>query len=80
MVRKKYDDAANEFKTAVDMSSAPDPVAMIRLADAYNKGGKPDNALEVANKILAMPDLNPNYKKFAQGEKDDAEKLKAGKK
>jgi hypothetical protein len=34
----------------------------------------------VCNKLLAMADLNPQYKKFAQQEKDRAEKAKSGKK
>src|SRR5579863_328536 len=50
-VRKKYADAATELQTAVDNEATPDPTHMIRLADAYNKAGKPDDALTVANKL-----------------------------
>jgi tetratricopeptide (TPR) repeat protein len=80
MVRKKYAEAATEFQTAVDNETMPDPTHMIRLANAYNEAGKPDEALNVANKLLAMADLNPGYKRFAQQEKDRAEKAKAAKK
>jgi len=80
MVRKKYADAATEFQTAVDNEPTPDPTHMIRLANAYNEAGKPSDALNVANKLLAMADLNPGYKKFAQQEKDRAEKAMAAKK
>jgi tetratricopeptide (TPR) repeat protein len=80
MVRKKYADAAQEYQAAVDNEPTPDPTHMIRLANAYNEAGKPDDALNVANKLLAMADLNPNYKKFAQQEKDRAEKAKSAKK
>jgi len=79
-VRKKYADAATELQTAVDNESAPDPTHMIRLADAYNKAGKPDDALTVTNKLLAMPNLPDAYKKFVQQEKDEAERAKSGKK
>lgn len=80
MARKKYADAATEYQAAVDNEPTPDPTHMIRLANAYNEAGKPDDALNVANKLLAMTDLNPGYKKFAQQEKDRAEQAKAGKK
>lgn len=80
MVKKKYVDASSEYQLAVDNEAPPDPTHMIRLANAYNEAGKPDDALNVANKLLAMADLNPNYKKFAEQEKQRAERAKAGKK
>lgn len=80
MARKNYAAASQEYQLAVDNEAMPDPTHMIRLANAYNEAGKPDDALNVANKLLAMADLNPAYKKFAQQEKDRAEKAKAAKK
>jgi tetratricopeptide (TPR) repeat protein len=80
MVRKKYADAATEYQTAVDNETPPDPTHLIRLANAYNEAGKADEALGVANKLLAMADLNPQYKKFGEQEKERAERAKAGKK
>ncbi|HEY7336595.1 MAG TPA: tetratricopeptide repeat protein [Bryobacteraceae bacterium] len=79
MAQKKTETEATEFKTAVDMMDPPDQVAMARLANAYNELGKPDDALAVLNKLLAMSDLNPAVKNFAQNEKARAEKAKAGK-
>jgi tetratricopeptide (TPR) repeat protein len=80
MVRKKYDDAAKEYQTAVDNEPMPDPTHLIRLANAYNEAGKPDEALATADKLLAMADLPQQYKNFAQQEKARAEKAKSGKK
>jgi tetratricopeptide (TPR) repeat protein len=78
MVRKKYDVAANEFKTSTEVSPAPDQATMVRLAAAYNLSGKPDSALPVLDKVMALPDLNPQIKQVAQNEKVNAMKLKSG--
>jgi len=78
LVRKKYDVAQSELKTAVEGASTPDPTTMVRLAGAYNQGGKPDEALAVVDKVLAMPDLHPTIKQVAGNEKMNAMKLKSG--
>ncbi len=78
MVRKKYDVAASEFKTSTDVAPAPDQATMVRLAAAYNLSGKPDSALPVLDKLMAMPDLNPQIKQVATSEKMNAMKLKSG--
>ncbi|MEP6537614.1 MAG: hypothetical protein ABJF23_19920, partial [Bryobacteraceae bacterium] len=78
MVRKKYDVAANEFKTSSEVAPAPDQATLVRLAAAYNLSGKPDAAIPVLDKVMAMPDLNPQIKQVAQNEKNNAIKLKAG--
>jgi len=78
MVRKKYDVAANEFKTSTEVAPAPDQATMVRLAAAYNLSGKPDSALPVLDKVMALPDLNPQIKQVAQNEKVNAMKLKSG--
>jgi tetratricopeptide (TPR) repeat protein len=78
MVRKKYDVAASEFKTAVEGAPTPDQSTMVRLASAYNLNGKPDDAIAVLDKLMAMPDLNPQIKQFAEKEKVTAMKLKTG--
>jgi predicted Zn-dependent protease len=80
MTRKKPDVAANEYKLAVDGSTAPDPVWMIRLGNAYNQAGKPDDAIAVLDKALAVPDLNPQIKNIAANERANAVKLKGAKK
>ena len=75
-LRKKYDVAIAEFKLASDDPN-PEPSTMVRLAQAYNSAGKPDEALAVVNKLLAAPDLNPVVKQYAQTEKAKAEKAKS---
>lgn len=67
--RKKYDVAVTEFKEAVDGSAQPDPASMVRLAAAYDQDGKPDEAITVLDKVLAMPNLSPAIKRFADSEK-----------
>jgi tetratricopeptide (TPR) repeat protein len=69
MARKQYDAAANEFKTAMETASQPDPATMVRLAAAYNLGGKYDLAIPVLDKVLATPDAHPQIKQFAQAER-----------
>ncbi len=79
VARKKYDVAASEFKTATETASAPSPVTMIRMGGAYTDAGKPDQAIPVLDKVLAMPNLPDQIKKVAQSEKDRAEKAKTAK-
>lgn len=78
-VQKKWDVAVTEFKAAVDASSEPDSVIMVRLANAYDQQGKPDEAIAVLDKVLAMPNLNPAVKTFAENEKAQAEKAQKAK-
>ncbi len=49
---------------------------MIRLGAADNQAGKYADAIAVLDKVLAMPDLNPQYKTVAQNEKATAAKGK----
>jgi tetratricopeptide (TPR) repeat protein len=76
VVRKKYDVAITEFKTAVDGATTPDAATMVRLAGAYNQAGKPDDALAVLDKVLAMSNVNATIKQFATSEKARAEQAK----
>jgi tetratricopeptide (TPR) repeat protein len=69
MARKKYDVAITEFKTAVDGAATPEPSTMVRLAAAYEQGGKLDDSIAVLDKVLAMPNLNPTVKQFATSER-----------
>ena len=80
MARKKYDDAASEFKTATETAAEPQPATFIRMAGAYTDAGKPDEAIPALDKVLAMPNLPAQYKQVAQSEKDRAEKAKTAKK
>jgi hypothetical protein len=78
MVRKKYDVAVSELNTAVTGAATADPSSMVRLASAYNFAGKPDEAIATIDKLVAMPNLNPQVKQVAMMEKDKATRLKSG--
>ena len=75
-VRKNFDGAISELKLAID--EVPDPVAMVRLAQVYNQAGKPDDALGLLEKVMAMQNLHPAIRQFAQAEKVRATQLKSG--
>ena len=80
MARKKYDTAASEFKTATEVASQPQPSTFVRMGGSYTDAGKPDEAIAVLDKVLAMPNLPDQIKQVAQSEKARAEKAKTGKK
>lgn len=75
--RKKYDVAVSEMKLAVDGAGTPEPATMVRLARVLNQAGKPDEAIAMADKVLAMPGLHPMIQRAAQEEKNSAAKAKA---
>jgi uncharacterized protein HemY len=77
-VRKKYEVAITEFKTAVDNNPTPDQSTIVRLADAYLLANKPDESLATLNKLYAMPNINPAVKQVADNLKDKAQKVKSG--
>ncbi len=77
MVRKKYDEAINEYKVASENAATPEPATMVRLANAYNEAGKYDDAIAAADKALAMPNVYPQIKAAAQQVKTKATALKA---
>jgi tetratricopeptide (TPR) repeat protein len=74
-VRKNYDVAITELKLAID--DFPDPVTMVRLAAVYDQAKKPDEALPILEKVMAMPDLHPSVRQFAQAERVRATQLKS---
>ncbi|MBI4873982.1 MAG: hypothetical protein HY822_05035 [Acidobacteria bacterium] len=78
MVRKKYDVAVAEFKTAVEGATQPDPATMVRLGAVYNLAGKPDEAIAMLDKVMAVADLHPTIRQFAQAEKVRATQAKGG--
>lgn len=78
MARKNYDGAIAQFKIAVESASQPDPATMVRLGAAYNLAGKYDQAIPVLDKVLAMTDVHPAVKQFAQAEKARAVQAKGG--
>ena len=77
MVRKKNDVAIQEFKTAVDGASQPEPRTMLFLGQLYNQSGKYDDAVAVLDKCLAQPDLHPQIKQLAESQKNYATRMKA---
>ena len=78
MVRKKYDVAAQNWKTAMDTAANPDPATMVRLASAYNQLGKPDEAIAVLDKLNTMTEVHPQIKSAATEQRNNAVKIKAG--
>jgi tetratricopeptide (TPR) repeat protein len=74
--RKNRDVAISEFKLAIDL--VPDPVTMVQLAVVYDQAGKPDDALPLLDKIMAMQDAPVVVRQFAQAERVRATQLKSG--
>lgn len=74
--RKNMDVAIAEMKLAVDL--APDPVTMVQLAVIYDQNGKPDDALPLLDKVMAMPDIPVAVRQYAQAERVRATQLKSG--
>jgi len=70
--RKKYDVAVTEFKMAID--GDPQATYSVRLASAYQMGGKNAEALEIVDKLLADPQLHPAIKGVAMNVKAAASK------
>jgi tetratricopeptide (TPR) repeat protein len=73
--RKNYDVAISELKQAVDLS--PTSVTMIQLAVTYDQAKKPDEAIPLLEKVMAMPDVPASIKQYAQAEKVRATQLKS---
>jgi tetratricopeptide (TPR) repeat protein len=73
--RKNYEVAISELKQAMEL--APDPVTMVRLAAAYDQAKKPDDALPLLEKVMAMTDVHPSIRQFAQAERVRAMQLKS---
>jgi tetratricopeptide (TPR) repeat protein len=71
-VRKKYDAAATEYKTALDGASTPDPSTMVRYATAEEHLGNYDEAIAMLDKAIADPNSQPVVKQFATAEKNKA--------
>ncbi|MBS1872453.1 MAG: hypothetical protein JSU00_04510 [Acidobacteria bacterium] len=77
LVRKKYDVAITEYKTAVDASTPPDPATLVRLSSAYIDAGKYDDAIPLLEKVMATPDAHAQVKSVAQAQRVRAMQLKA---
>ena len=79
MNKKQYDVAEKEFQTSISTAATPDPATSVRLASVYDSDGKPDQGIDLLNKLLATPGINDAVKRVATNEKARAEKLKAAK-
>ncbi|MBC8164998.1 MAG: hypothetical protein H7Y20_03895 [Bryobacteraceae bacterium] len=75
-VRKKYDLAAQEWKTAIDGAASPDPATMVRLANAYNQMNKPDEAIAMLDKLNSVAEVHPQIKSAAAEMRNTSIKLK----
>lgn len=69
MVRKEYDVATKEYKTAIELAFTPNQVVEVRLGAVLYTTGKYDEAIAVFDKLLATPNLNPQIKKVADAER-----------
>ncbi len=78
MARKKYDVAIAELKIAIETASQPDPATMVRLGAVYNMAGKHDDAIPLLDKVMAITDLHPAIRQFAQAERARAIQAKNG--
>jgi tetratricopeptide (TPR) repeat protein len=66
LVRKKYDVAIAEFKTAADGSAHPEPAFLVREASALQSAGKHDEAIAICDKVMADQQVNPQIRQVAQ--------------
>jgi tetratricopeptide (TPR) repeat protein len=64
LVRKKYDVAVTEFKTAAEAD--PQPAFVVRQASALQSGGKNDEAIALCDKLIADAQTHPQIKQVAQ--------------
>jgi tetratricopeptide (TPR) repeat protein len=78
ILRKKYDAAIVEYKSAIDANGSSTMSYYDYLGNAYLKAGKPDEAAAAFEKVLSSPDAPAQAKTFAETGKADAAKLKAG--
>jgi tetratricopeptide (TPR) repeat protein len=69
MASKKYDVAESEFKLSIDGVDKPDPGNFVRLGKVYSEQGKYDEAIAQFDKVMAMQDINVQFKQVAQAER-----------
>ena len=76
LVRKKYDVAIAEFKTAADSAAHPEPAYQVREASALQLAGKNDEAIAICDKVMADQQVPPQIRQVAQAIRATA--IKAG--
>jgi tetratricopeptide (TPR) repeat protein len=69
MARNQSDKAVEAFQKVIAASPNVDPSTWVRLAAAYSKVNKFDEAIATLDKVVAMPELNPQVKQIAQAER-----------
>jgi tetratricopeptide (TPR) repeat protein len=74
LTRKKYMEAAAEFKTATD--NDPQGAFIVRQASALQAAGKNDEAIALCDKLINDASMHPQIKQVAQSVKAAA--IKAG--
>ena len=72
---KNFPDSIKNFQSAIE-ANPTNPVPVARLSKAYVDAKQWDEAISTADKVLAMNDLPPSVKSFAQSQKDAATKMK----
>jgi len=77
LVRKNYDSAINNFKTALTTGASPQPATLVRLGQAYANAGKADDAIFTLDKVINAPDAPDQVKSVAQTMKQDIQKRRA---
>jgi len=78
MKRKKYPEAAAEFKLAIEMSDKPSMPLTAMYGSALFNSGKYDEAIVVYDKVLQAPESSPALKKRVLDEKIKANQAKQG--
>ncbi len=76
VAEQNYADAIPEFQTALDGSPYPNPGTMIRLGNALNEAGRPDEAIKLLNQVIGMQGLPAVYVDVAKQEKTRSEQIK----
>jgi len=76
--RKKYTEAEDLYKQAIELSGVPIPSLNVRLAATYNKDGKYDLALAELDKVKAMPNPGAAVSQVADQERAKAMQGKSG--
>ena len=77
MARNQPEKAIEQFNAVIKSSPSPDPTTLVRLAAAYSKVNKFDEAIATLDKVLATPELHPTVKQIAEAEKKRAVEAKA---
>lgn len=76
MAEQDYADAIPEFQAAIDMYPMPNPGTMIRMGNALNEAGRPDEAIAMLDQVIGMQGLPQVYVDIAKQEKTRAEQIK----